>query len=166
MGAPTPALETVITAIKAQMDTIASIGTVYTRDHNREDDGEEFFALRNATTALLDVWYIGLESQEAIEGPGVGENYAVYNIRIRHVSLRKGDTDWVKTARGKGQEVADKLEKNASVFRISSQPQIRTEETVTLDGYVERSSFTSEIYGPQVIVEGFVRLSVEARRWT
>ena len=113
----------------------------------------------------IDAWLIDLETQQDIEGPGVGENYAVYGVRVRYYSKRVDTTNWLEVARGKVESVIDKLSKNQSVFAIGGQPQLKQPETVELRTF-GKQFVAGNIYGEQTYVKAELYLGVEARRWT
>lgn len=175
MAIAVPAFATVHNAINAAIaalfgSTIPAGSEVFNLTHRFEDEGEELY-LRQVAQAKaggeLDVFYIDMESQDALEGPAVGERYAIYNVVIRHWNVRTNDLSWIDSARDIGEVVAATLENNASVFAILGQRQLRTPQTVTYDGYNGLTALESAVVGgPQLVVQGFIRLAVEARRWT
>lgn len=162
MGTPTPTLSGVTAAIKVEMDAITpSIGTVFDQEHNLEDEVEQIVANQSGS-GTADDWYIDLRAQTAVEGPANGENYRVWNIGIRYVSVRVGDADWLKTARLRVSQVVDKLTKNDAVFAINSQPQLRTPELVSVIAFGKVVG-GGPVYEGNQWVEGELSLDVEAR---
>lgn len=163
MAAPTPALETVLAAIKTAMEAIASIGTVRVFDHTLEDDVEFLDEIGLLDADSMDLWIVELEGVSPEEGSAPGEIYEIYNLRIRYWSIRTGDEEWSKGARQKAASVCDALSGNAAVFRIGGQVQLRTPETVAIDSHGPTSIQGPE--GGQLVYQTMLSLSVEARRW-
>ena len=161
--AATPTLETVITAIKAAMDAISSLGTVLTGYETVEDQVEVVERGGYISSGSMNLWFIELDGIDEIEGDSPGEVYEQYGIRIRYWSLRTNTADWSKEARQKAESVRDAVSGLASVFAISSQRQLRTPETVGIASHGPASIRGTE--GEHMIYETVLRLSVEARRW-
>jgi len=104
--AATPTLETVITAIKAAMDAISSLGTVLTGYETVEDQVEVVERGGYISSGSMNLWFIELDGIDEIEGDSPGEVYEQYGIRIRYWSLRTNTADWSKEARQKAEELA------------------------------------------------------------
>lgn len=164
MAAASPTMETVATAIKTRIDTISSIGTVIVNDHSYEDDVEYIIRGGFMSGGSLDLWLIDIASVDEVEGPATGENYAIYNFRIKYWCVRTNATDWSKTARTKAESVRDELNKNASVFAISGQRQLRTPETCSIESHGQYDLRGTE--GSQMVYQTILSLSVEARRFS
>lgn len=164
MPAASPALETVLAAIKTKIETLPSIGTVKTSDHTLEDDVDflEDQGLLDADT--MDVWIAELLGSHEQEGDAAGEVYDIYGIRIRYWSIRTGDPDWSQKARLKAEDVRQLLTGNTDVFRIGGQVQLFTPETVQIDSHGKVNIRGTE--GEQMIFQTVLSLAVEARRWS
>ena len=162
MSTPTPTLETVLTAIKTVMVALApTIGTV--REFDRTLDSElEDLELFQAGDFSIHLWTIELEGIDEVEGEASGEHYSIYRIRIRYDSVIKASASsaWSKTARERAELVRDGLNKNAAVFRISGQVQLREPEAVEIrsHGFVDVED--------QKVYRTDLALRVEARRWS
>ena len=159
MTVPTPILETVLTAIKTRIDTIALIGTVFTSEHAIEDEFRFARKYRDSGTGELKVWLVDVVDVPEEEGDSVGEAYSFYRIRIRFLTVLVNDPDWGKKTRQKIEQVRDELNKNAAVFGIAGQRQLRTPETVSIVDFGRRN------LGDQLYWQGELALTVEARRW-
>lgn len=168
MGTATPGLETAITAIGTEISAIANIGTVFNFEHDREDEMEFLRSQQvvegDADEGDIDVTFIDLEAEEPIEGPATGENYVIYQIRVRYVIVRVGEADWLKVGRQKIRSIADKLNRNQAVFAIGGQPQLRTPETVTIREYGKILE-GGPIFDANTVVGGNLIVPVEARDW-
>lgn len=164
MAASTPALETVLAAIKAEIEELADIGTVKTSDHTLEDDVEFLEAEGLLDTSSMDVWIVDLLGSREIEGEAPGEVYDIHSIGIRYWSIREGDAEWSKKARQKAAEVQEKLSGNADVFRIGGQVPLYTPETVQIDAHGKTPIQGTE--GTQMVFQTSLSLAVEARRWS
>ena len=160
MAAPSPTLETSLTAVKTAISAIGSIGTVVEYDHPMEDPWEYLEAYQNSSTGKLDVWLIDVESIDEVEGPANRENYSIYNIRIRYFSVRVASADWSKQGRILIESVRDALNFASAIFAIGGQRQLRTPETCSL------RSWGFEDEGGQRIYKGELALSIEARRFS
>lgn len=164
MPASTPALETIMTAVKTALDAIASLGTVYTGFHGLESDVE--FIIKNSLVASgsMNAWFIDLKGTREQEGQAIGEAYEQHELEIRYWSLRTNNANWSKEARQKAESVRDALSGASSVFRIGGQVQLRTPETVQIDshGQVDLRHFG----GTQMAYLTVLSLTVEARRWS
>ena len=158
-----PTLETVITAIKAVMDAISSLGTVLTGYETLEDQVEVVERGNYISSGSMNLWFLELDAIDELEGDSPGEVYEQYNIIIRYWSLRTNNADWSKEARTKAESVRDALSGLASVFSVGSQRQLRTPETVGIASHGPASIRGTE--GEQMIYQTVLRLSVEARRW-
>lgn len=163
MPAATPTVETVATAIKTAMDAIASLGTVYTGFHGYESDVE--FILKNSliSSGSMNAWFIDLKNIREVEGRAIGETYELYDIEIRYWSLRTANADWSKEARQKAESVRDAISGAASIFRISSQVQLQTPETVQIEAHGPVD--LRQAGGTQMVYLTVLSLAVEARRW-
>lgn len=159
MAAPSPTLETVLTAVKTAVAAVASVGTVVEYDHPMEDPWEYLEDYQDATTGALNVWLIDVESIDEVEGPANRENYSIYNIRIRYFSVRVNSADWSKQGRTLIESVRDAINFASAIFAISGQRQLRTPETCSL------RSWGFEDEADQKIYKGELALSVEARRF-
>lgn len=177
MGAPLPALNTVITAVISEISALipASIpanSEVIDRRHRLTDDVEELFIRRAAqgnADGSLDVFYVGIGPRTGQDGPAPGERYSFYNIVVEHWNTRKQDSDWLKKAADVGEAVIAKIENNSAVFAIGGQRQLRTPQIVDDDGQYEDTTTLDSASGnfdTQTIVQAFLRFTVEARRWT
>lgn len=165
MAAATPALETVLAAIKTKMDALADIGTVLTSEHTLEDDVEFLESLGLIDASSMNVWIVDLQGAPEIEGDAPGEVYVVYRIGIRYWSIREGDSEWSKKARLKAAEVQETLSGSSDVFRIGGQvPLLDTPETVQVDSHGKVPIAGTE--GTQMVFQTSLSLSVEARRWS
>lgn len=165
MAAATPALETVLTAIKDAIDALADIGTVLTSDHNLEDDIEFLEVKGLLDTTSMNVWIVDLQSSREVEGDAPGEVYVIYQIGIRYWSIREGDEEWSKKARQKAAEVQEALSGNSDVFRIDGQvPLLDTPEVVQIDAHGKTPIQGTE--GAQMLFQTSLSLAVEARRWS
>lgn len=164
MGAATPTLETVVTAIKTQIDAISpSVGTVLTGFHGYEDEVE--YILRNSYIAsgAMNLWFVDVADVDEVEGPATQENYEQYNIKITYWSSRKNDVDWSKKARQNAEAVRDKLSLNSAIFAIGGQRQVRTPETVQIESHGPFDIDGTD--GAQRIYRTVVALAVEGRRF-
>lgn len=159
-----PSLETVITAVKAALEGIPSIGTVLDRDHTLEDD-VEWLEVNNYLAATMDLWVIDTDPSSPFEGQGVKEGYDRYNIRIRYWSIRTNDPDWQKAARIKARAALAVLTDNPAVFEISGQVQLFTPTTVSMEGPYPAQIRDVARAGGQMVYEAVLRLTVEARAW-
>lgn len=163
MATPTPALETVIAAVVAEMDAIApDIGEVRGFEHTLDSEVEfiELFQDINGENFDTDIWLVDVTSIDEIEGEAAAEQYSIYNLRIRYISVRKNQADWSKQARTLFEKVRDKLNKNAAVFAIGGQRQLQTPEIVALSTH----GFTT--IEDQTVYQSEMTLQVEARRFT
>lgn len=163
MPAPTPALETVVTAIKTEMDAIASLGTVLTGLHGLEDDVEFIKKGAYIASGSMNLFFIDLKGVDEVEGDAVGEVYEIYDLEIRYWSLRTNNANWSKEARQKAESVRDKLFGNTAVFRIGGQVQLRTPETVQIESHGPEEIRGTD--GSQMVYLTVLSLRVEARRW-
>jgi len=163
VATPTPSLTTVVDAVAAQINTITNIGTVLAFEHTVDDEQSKEFVVkyRNVTTGVLDLWLVEVLDVLEIQGLSSGEFYELYHIQVRYLCVRIGASDWFKQARNQLELVRDKLAKNTAVFRIGGQPQLRTEETVSLGTFGRTPSVNGK-----PLIQGVLKLTVEARRWT
>lgn len=163
MPASTPSVESVLAAIKAQIETLPGIGVVKTSDQAIEDDMEYLVELGVDGLADFDVWVVELRGAPEREGDGVGEKYLTYSFWIRYWSLRTNDQDWSQKARIQAAAVQELLSGNANVFRVGGQVPLHTPEAVTIESHGKRTISGDE--GPQMIYQTVLTLEVEARRW-
>lgn len=166
MPTATPSVETVLTAVKAAIDAIASIGTVLTSDSPIEDDVEWLDVSNYISGGSMNLWVVELAGDEAFEGQAVGEFYSRYDVRIRYWSIRTNNASWSAEARAKVQSVVDALTGAASIFAISSQRQLHTPETVRIVSHGPREIRDVAQGGSQMVYETVLGLTVEARRWS
>jgi hypothetical protein len=165
MATATPALETVLEAIKDAIDAIADIGTVLTSDHTLEDDIEFLEVQGLLDASSMNVWIVDLQAAPEREGDAPGEVYVIYQIGIRYWSIREADPDWSKKAREKAASVQAALSGNPDVFRIDDQvPVLDTPETVSVDSHGRTQ--IQGVEGTQMVFQTSLSLSVEARRWS
>lgn len=163
MAAATPTLEQIVTAIKTEMDAIASLGTVLTGFHGFEDDLEFIENGGYKSSGSMNLFFIDVADIQEVEGGAPGEIYERNVVEIRGWFLRTNDADWSKLARQKAESVRDKLAGNGNVFRINGQVQIITPETVQLVSHGQESIRGTE--GEQLLYLTVLRLTVESRRW-
>jgi hypothetical protein len=167
MATAVPALETVIDALYTALVAInPSVGTVRKGEHTLEDDVEHIEVNSLISGGSLDVWFIDLESTSPYEGKGVGEDYDIYNLRLRYWSMRTADADWSSKARIKAQSVADALTRNPAIFAIGTQVQIFTPELVAIVSHGPAQIRDVARSQGQMIFETILALAVEARRWS
>lgn len=164
MADAVPSLEDVLTATKAEMDEISSLGTVYTSFHDREDDEEFLLKGGFLPSASFDVFFVELAAAPNREGEAAGEIFVFYQGEIRYWSMRTNNADWSKAARQKAESVVAKLTGNPSVFRIGGQVQLQTGETVDIISHGE-SAIRGGENGDQKVYQTVLRFTVEARRW-
>lgn len=163
MPDPTPTLETVLTAIKTQMDAIVpGVGNVFKQEHRLESEFQYTLEHRDADGTAHN-WFIDAVVIDQPEGDGVGEVYDVYHVSIRYLSIVKsGGTEWSEVARGRVEQVRTKLSQNPAVFQLGSgtNRQLRTAEAVELLDFGKRTIDNQQYW------QAILGLSVEARRWT
>lgn len=164
MTVATPALETVLAAIKTRLEALADIGVVKTSDHTLEDDIEFLEEQGLLDTSSMNVWIVDLQGSREVEGDAPGEVYVVHSIGIRYWSIREGDAEWSKKARQKAAEVQEALSGNADVFRIGGQVPLYTPETVQIDAHGKTPIQGTE--GTQMVFQTSLSLAVESRRWS
>lgn len=163
--AATPTVEQVIDGVYSVLSGIAGLGTILKRDHTLEDDAEFIDFGGYISSGTMNLWIIELEGTNQFEGEGNGESYERYGILVRYWSLRTNNADWQKEARIKAMEAVDALRKNAAVFAIGGQVQLFTPETVSLAGPQPAQIRDIRRGGGQMVMEGVLRLTVEARAW-
>lgn len=162
MGAATPTLETVLTAIKTALDGVGGLGTVVTYDHKYDVDVEYLQSLQNQTTGALDLWIVDVLRTTTRE-PVAGEVFETFHVRARLFCKRANSATWGQTARTQLVAGQNALTKNAAIFAIGSQRQLLEEETVSLEAFGKQT--ISDHRGAQTVFLGDLRLNVEARRW-
>lgn len=160
--APTPTIETVITAIKTAMDAIASLGTVLTGFHTREDEVSVITRGGYISSGSMNLWFIDCKEIRELEGEATQEFYEQYVIQITYWSLRTNNADWSKEARQKAESVRDALTGVSSIFAINYR-QITTPETVQIAEHGPHDIAGAE--GTQRVYRTVLELVVEARRW-
>ena len=144
MAAATPTLAQFLDAIHARLVALQAAGqaleghTVQKYEHRFENEYLEVVeAVQNSTTGEANIWILDVEAVDEDEPSdgAVGEIYEVYRARIRYLSVRANVANWSELARDKAEAVRNDLSKNTSVFRIGSQPQLRTPETVQFSSH-------------------------------
>lgn len=168
MPAATPTEDAVIGATVTEVAAVASpvalAGLVEGQLPRFENEWEGLKANQNATTGQLDFVYVFSDSPEEIEGDATSENYTIYNIVVRYYAVRMNVATWQRGADLVTESIRDALNKNASVFAIGGQRQLRTPEAAR----VREQGFTTirdELGGSQMIYRADIVLQVEARRW-
>lgn len=160
MATPTPDLETVIDAVVSEMDAIApDIGDVQGFEHTLDSE-VEFIELFQDSGFDADIWLVDVTDIPEEEGDAAGEQYALYNLRVRYISVRKDDPAWSKKARLLFEIVRDKLNKNPAIFAIGGQRQLRTPETVSIGTYTPLNGVED-----QTVYQTEITFTVEARRF-
>lgn len=165
MPAATPTVETVIAAIKAEIDAISGIGTVLTGFHTLESDVEFIRNGAYVASGSMDLWFIDLRDADEFEGRAIGETYERYGIEIRYWSLRTNAAGWSKAAREKAESVRDALSGAASIFRIGGQVQLETPETVKIDSHGQVDLRQGD-GATQMVYLTVLSMMAEARRWS
>lgn len=164
----TPAAETVIAAVKAEIDAVnPAWGTVLDSDNPiAEGEGEiEFIEqyqmpVADPNEGAIDLWVVSKEGGAQREGDAPGQVYEFPRIFLQYWGVRLADASWDKTARAQIAAVLNRLSQNsANIFRIGGQIQLETPETVT----VARQGF--ETVGGQHVYKARLELTYEARRW-
>jgi len=168
MPTATPSVETIVSAVvSAVSSAVGSGSTDVGYDHTYDDDVEWLKTdfLSGVAVSSVNAWIVDVASVATMEGPAPGENYAIVNVRIRYLSLRVNQATWSKLARQKWAAVKDALEKKASIFAISNQPQLRTPETIGIESH-GRETISSAFWSkPQLVYRSTLGLTVEARIW-
>jgi len=160
MPAATPTLEQVVAAVKTEIDAVnPASGTVLDSALKLESEREAIEAYQQAD-GTIDLWVVTSDGARELEGDAPGENYSLYRIVCRYWNVRVGDASWEKTARTQVETIRDRLNKNAAVFRISSQVQLLAPETASI------AAAGFDDVEEMLAYKAAVVLEVEARRWT
>lgn len=162
MADPTPTFDQVIAAVLAEMTAMSPLpGTILHFENHLENEAELIKRyLLSPPQVEAHVWMISGSQSPDVEGDAVGQVFCTYNVQLRYVSVMTAVDTWSRTALTRAERVRNTLSKNANVFAISGQRQLRTAETVELAG----ADFT--IIGDQRVYQVTLRLQVEARRWS
>lgn len=161
MGTPTPTMEQVLDAVYDVLAAMSPLpGIVLWHGLDREDEAEFLRRYRQTGTDEIDLVMIEGTSGADIEGPAFREDYEVYEIRVRYLSVQRENEDWSRIALAQAYRIVNALDNTASIFRIGGQIPLRSGERAVLQSH----GFVT--FGGQKIYESIIALSVEARRWT
>ena len=160
MTAVTPTLAQVIGAVRTTIETAFPTHAVIGFEYTVDEELEYVERVQDFDTGQVDLWVIDYEGADPVAGEAQRETYEPYRIRIRYVTVRKGELDWSGTARDNAETVRTALTHSVAVFRIGNQVPVNgTPETVSAE------HGRRELSGGGFVFESVLRLIVEGRRW-
>lgn len=169
MGVAVPTAAAVLSASGTEISAIVApvaLTNVFTYEQRFEavwEDLEQY----QLGAGDLEVVYIILEDEDALEGRGSKEHYAVYKLVATFYFIRvdPSPTEWKEDGDAVVTSIIDKIDGNAAIFAISGQRQLKTPETAR--ARVQGFDTIDDVHGQtHKIYKAEIEYLVEARRWT